>query len=251
MPNAMSAHSSGRVPRLYVTDALFAGGVVEFSSEQTHYLVNVRRLTLGSEVRVFNGRDGEWSGELSLIKRRACELTLVRRTREQGQSPDIHYLFAPLKKVRTDFIAQKVTELGVRSIRPVFTEFTQAERVNLGRLQSNAIEAAEQCGLLTIPEILEPITLEAMLEVVAGSDQIIFCDEAAAVADPIAALAGVGPGKISVLIGPEGGFSERERALLMSKSGVTAFSLGPRIMRADTAGIAALTLINAVHGDWR
>jgi 16S rRNA (uracil1498-N3)-methyltransferase len=173
------------------------------------------------------------------------------RTREQSAPVDLHYCFAPIKRARLDFVAQKATEMGVLLLQPVLTRFTQAERVKTERLRANAVEAAEQCGVLWVPEVAEPVSLERYLADRDPGRTLIFCDEAAPISDPIEALKAISDGPLAVLIGPEGGFSDEERTALRSAANVAAISLGPRIMRADTAGIAALALVQAVKGDWR
>jgi 16S rRNA (uracil1498-N3)-methyltransferase len=171
--------------------------------------------------------------------------------RAQAGGPDLHYLFAPLKRARLDYMVQKATELGVARLQPVITRHTVAERVNLERMRANVIEAAEQCGVLRVPDVVEPMPLKRALEGREAGRRLVFCDENAPVHDPIKALGGIGPGPLAVLIGPEGGFSEDEREMLCRLPGVVRLALGPRIMRADTAAVAALALANAVLGDWR
>jgi 16S rRNA (uracil1498-N3)-methyltransferase len=172
------------------------------------------------------------------------------RSVEPSQPPDLDYLFAPLKHARLDYMAQKATEMGVRRLRPVFTAHTVAGRVNVERLKANAVEAAEQCNLVSVPEVLPPEPLDDVLARWEPQRRLIFCDEAAPIADPLAALQGVPPGPLALLIGPEGGFSEAEAEALRKLPFVTAISLGPRVMRADTAAVAALALVQAVRGDW-
>ena len=237
--------------RLFVDAALAAGGAIRCTDEQANYLRNVLRLGEGAGLRVFNGRDGEWQARLSLSGKRGCSLEPIEQVRAQEDGPDIHYLFAPLKRARLDYMVQKATELGVARLQPVLTRHTVAERVNLDRMRSNVIEAAEQCGILRIPDIGEPERLERVLDRWEDSRPLIFCDEAADVRSPLDALGKVQTGPVGVLIGPEGGFSSDERALLMGKPFTVPVSLGPRIMRADTAAVAALALVNAVLGDWR
>jgi 16S rRNA (uracil1498-N3)-methyltransferase len=236
--------------RLYVEADLAQSGRIAATPEQANYLLNVLRARAGAEVRLFNGRDGEWAAELTDISKRGCTLALVGQTRPQVQGPDIDYLFAPLKRARLDYMVQKATEMGVRRLRPVITRHTIAERVNLERLRANAIEAAEQCGVLWVPEVLEPVKLEAALAGWDAARPLIFADEGAAIANPIAALRSLPRGPVAVLIGPEGGFHADERALLRAQPCTHPLSLGPRIMRADTAAVATLALVNAVLGDW-
>jgi 16S rRNA (uracil1498-N3)-methyltransferase len=255
MKRKANANFGGETPhaalRLHVEAGLFAAARVETAPQQAHYLGNVMRLTQGARVLLFNGRDGEWLAEIASIRRNDCELRVLERTREQTGGPDIHYLFAPLKKARLDYMVQKATELGVAAIRPVITRRTIAERVKLERMQANVIEAAEQCGVLRVPEVREPEKLEDVLKSWPSERSLIFADEAAEHASPIDALATVSGGPAALLIGPEGGFDETERQMLHALPFVHAISLGPRIMRADTAGVAALALMNAVLGDWK
>jgi 16S rRNA (uracil1498-N3)-methyltransferase len=238
--------------RLFVDAALAEGGRVELNREQANYLFNVLRLSDGARLLVFNGRDGEWRAVAHAAKKVAA-LTLEARTREQDFLPDVDYLFAPLKHARLDYMAQKAVEMGARRLRPVITRRTQASRINLERLRANAIEAAEQCGLLAIAEIVAEEKLDRVLDQWPADRLLIFCDEAADIADPIAALRHEGAGfeKFAVLIGPEGGFDETERARLRDVAPVARISLGPRVLRADTAAVAALTLVQAVLGDLR
>jgi 16S rRNA (uracil1498-N3)-methyltransferase len=237
--------------RLYVSADLRQDAVVALTRDQVNYLVNVLRLGDGAVVHIFNGRDGEWRASLVRQGRRDATLTVERLTRPQTAGPDIHYLFAPLKRARLDYMVQKATELGVARLAPVITRHTVAERVNLDRMRANVTEAAEQCGILRIPEVAAPATLAQALERWEPARRLVFCDESAPVQDPIRALEAVEPGPLAVLIGPEGGFAEDERALLLGLPCVVRLALGPRIMRADTAAVAALALVNAVLGDWR
>ena len=237
--------------RLFVEADLAEAATVACSGAQANYLRNVLRLKAGDGIIVFNGRDGEWRAEIAEAGKRGAALLVRAQVRPQEGGPDIDYLFAPLKRARLDYLVQKATEMGVARLRPVLTHRTVAERVNVERMRANAIEAAEQCGILRIPEVSEPEKLES---VVAGWDAarpLIFCDEASDERCPFTTLARLQPGPLALLIGPEGGFDESERALLSSKPFVTRISLGPRILRADTAAVAALALVNAVLGDWR
>ncbi len=228
-----------------------AGASVACSAEQANYLRNVLRLEGGDPILVFNGRDGEWRAELAEAGKRAAVLLVGAQVRGQEAGPDVDYLFAPLKRARLDYLVQKATEMGVARLKPVLTRRTTPERVNMQRMHANAVEAAEQCGILRIPELHAPAKLE---RVVADWDlgrPLLFCDEGAELGDPVAALAKLRPGPLALLVGPEGGFDETERDLLLSRPFVTRLSLGPRILRADTAAVAALALVNAVLGDWR
>ncbi len=247
---AMAIHDPNS-QRLYVTASLAAGTVIACDKEQSNYLANVLRLETGTQVLLFNGTDGEWTATLTSSGKRSCVLTVDAQTRTQAIGQDLHYLFAPLKRTRLDYMVQKAAELGVSVLRPVITRRTIAERVNIERMRANAIEAAEQCGILQVPAVAEPKRLEHALEAWDVSRRLIFCDEHAPVASPLAALHNVAPGPLAVLIGPEGGFAAEERAILMAKPFTVPVSLGPRIMRADTAAVAALALVNAVLGDWK
>ncbi|MDQ2084220.1 16S rRNA (uracil(1498)-N(3))-methyltransferase [Xanthobacteraceae bacterium Astr-EGSB] len=243
-----------RSPRLFVASPMAAGARLPLAAAQTHYLADVLRLKPASAVLVFNGRDGEWLARFEPEGRRTAYLTLEHQARPQPASADLHYLFAPLKRARLDYMVQKAVEMGATRLVPVMTRFTQAERVNTDRLRANAIEAAEQCGILVLPEIADPVPLTAAIAALEGDRLLVFCDESAEVADPIAALAArraAAPLPIAVLIGPEGGFAEEERALLLARSPGVRLALGPRILRADTAAVAALAVVQAALGDWR
>ena len=237
--------------RLYVDAPLSADERVLCTSAQANYLLNVMRLHTGDTILAFNGKDGEWLAELMVTRRTSCSLTVQTQTRAQTGGPDIHYLFAPLKKARLDYMVQKATEMGVAALWPVLTRRTVAERVNLERMRANAIEAAEQCGILRLPEVSEPEKLGAVLKTWPAGRALIFADEGAPLASPLEALAKVPKGPVALLIGPEGGFDDEERAMLCTHPFVHSMSLGPRVMRADTAAVAALALLNAVLGDWR
>lgn len=237
--------------RLFLGADLKRGASIACSRQQANYLRNVLRLAASDEILVFNGRDGEWRARLAEAGTRGCSLEPVEQVRPQEPGPDLDYLFAPLKRARVDYMVQKATEMGVARLRPVLTRHTIAQRVNLDRMRANVIEAAEQCGILRLPEVREADRFEA---VVAGWDPsrpLVFCDEAAEVKNPLAALSAVPRGPVAVLLGPEGGFSAGERALLLEKPYTLRLALGPRVMRADTAAVAALALVNAVIGDWR
>jgi 16S rRNA (uracil1498-N3)-methyltransferase len=240
-----------RAPRLYVRAPLAAGATVPLDRTQAHYLGTVLRLTPGERVVIFNGRDGEWSATLQTQKRTAT-LTVERGTRPQPAPADLHYLFAPLKAARLDYMVQKAVEMGVSVLQPVLTRHGQVTRINTDRMLANAIEAAEQCGLLSLPEIKPLAQLTDVLGAWEPERHLIFCDEDAEVRNPVATLAGLLPAApLALLIGPEGGFSAEERATLLDRPHVVRLSLGPRILRADTAAVAALAVIQAVVGDWR
>ncbi|MBR0696836.1 16S rRNA (uracil(1498)-N(3))-methyltransferase [Bradyrhizobium lablabi] len=240
-----------RAPRLFVDVPLGVGQTVELDRNQSNYLGNVLRLAAGDTVLAFNGRDGEWRAQIS-GRKRADTLTISAQTRAQDRLPDIAYVFAPLKHARLDYMVQKAVEMGAARLQPVLTRYTQVSRVNGDRMRGNVIEAAEQCGIISLAEVAEPVTLERFLSQRAPERLLVFCDEAAEVADPVQALqaAKVANAGIDVLIGPEGGFAEEERALLLHQPTILRLALGPRILRADTAGVAALALVQAALGDW-
>jgi 16S rRNA (uracil1498-N3)-methyltransferase len=240
-----------RQPRLFVDTALAAGETVALERSQSNYLGNVLRLAAGGTILVFNGRDGEWQASIS-GRKRPDSLTIVARTRPQDRLPDLAYVFAPLKHARLDYMVQKAVEMGASSLQPVLTRFTQVSRVNGERMRANVIEAAEQCGILSIADVAEPVTLDRYLSARKGQRLLVFCDEATVAENPITALRGglAAANGIDILIGPEGGFAEEERAVLLRQPQILRLSLGPRILRADTAGVAALALVQAVLGDW-
>jgi len=243
-------------PRLHVDADLAPGLSVALDKPQGHYLRNVLRLKAGETVLAFNGRDGEWRTELATSGRNAVNLAVAEQTRAQPDAPDLHYLFAPLKRTRLDYVVQKAVEMGASRIAPVLTRHSQAERVNLERMRANAIEAAEQCGILNVAEIVAAVPLAGAVASLGSDRVLIFCDEDAPVSDPLAALAAArrpaaaAAPPLAVLIGPEGGFAEDERAILLARGNVVRLSLGPRILRADTAAVAALALVQATLGDW-
>jgi 16S rRNA (uracil1498-N3)-methyltransferase len=240
-----------RTTRLYVDAPLAEGGVVMLDRGQTHYLTTVMRLSAGEGILVFNGRDGEWNAAIEGGKR-AATLRVGARTRPQTAAGDLHYLFAPLKSARLDYMVQKAVEMGVSRLQPVLTRHGQIGRVNLDRMRANAIEAAEQCGVLSLPDIAPPVALTNVLAAWKPDRYLVFCDEAAKIADPLRALAVVPPqSPLAVLIGPEGGFADDERLALLKLPNVIRLALGPRILRADTAAVAALALVQAAIGDWR
>jgi 16S rRNA (uracil1498-N3)-methyltransferase len=239
-----------RSPRLYVEATLEAGATVTLQRAQAHYLGTVLRLQAGERVLLFNARDGEWTATIA-GQRRPAALLIGTRTREQTAPSDLHYLFAPLKAARLDYVTQKAVEMGASLLQPVLTRHGQVARVNLERMRANAIEAAEQCGILSLPAVAEPVALDRLLAKRDAGRWLVFCDEDAAVANPVAALRVVPPSPLAVLIGPEGGFADDERAALLRQPNVVRLSLGPRILRADTAAVAALALVQAVIGDWR
>ncbi len=254
------------IPRLYIDAPLHAGLPAPLSAEQAHYLKNVLRRREGDAVRLFNGRDGEFAGTIAELGKKAGAVQLGEKTREQEAEPDLTLIFAPVKRGPLETIVQKAVEIGVARLQPVITERTAQPRLNIERLRAIAMEAAEQCGRLNVPSVDEPIKLAALLENWSGKGRLLFCDEAGddaqeewggregRAAPALDALKGVNSpadSPWSVLTGPEGGFSPEERRQLRAKPFVTPVTLGPRILRADTAAIAALVLWQAALGDWR
>ena len=240
-----------RTPRLFVAPALASGASLPLDKGQSNYLLNVLRFAPGDSVLVFNGQDGEWRAELQREGKKTVALSVVEQTRPQHGACDLHYLFAPLKHARLDYMVQKAVELGVSRLQPVTTRHTQAARVNVERMRANAIEAAEQCGILTIADTADAIALPKALDELTGGRVLIFCDEDAETRDPVTALSHIARGApLAVLVGPEGGFAEEERTLLLKHPAVVRLGLGPRILRADTAAVSALTLVQTVVGDW-
>jgi 16S rRNA (uracil1498-N3)-methyltransferase len=244
------ADGGGRI-RLFVTCDLAPGAEVALDEGQAHYLFTVMRLEAGARVAVFNGRDGEWLAEVAEAGRRGGRLAARERSRGQRRLPDLWLLFAPVKKARTDFIVEKAAELGAARIQPVFTRFTNAERLRLDRLRAHAVEAAEQCGETSVPEVGEPVKLAALLDGWDPGRRLMFCDESRESVPAHAALAASAPGPWAVLVGPEGGFAPEEAVHLRCLPFVTPVTLGPRTLRADTAAVAALTLWQSALGDWR
>jgi len=239
--------------RLYVADDLIVGASLEVRPDQAHYLVQVLRLDAGDQVLLFNGRDGEWAAEIIETGRKHARLKLLEQTRRQASQPDLMLIFAPVKKARIDFIAEKAAELGVGILQPVITAYTQMTRVNTSRLVANTIEAAEQTGRTTLVDVREPVPFDRWLDDWPGMRHIIFCDEscagssAHAMAERVAGLTG----PVAVVIGPEGGFSPAERDRLNAMAEAVAVSLGPNVLRADTAMVAALSVWQAVAGEWK
>jgi 16S rRNA (uracil1498-N3)-methyltransferase len=240
-----------RAPRLFVDAPLSPGKTIALERNQSNYLGNVLRLAAGESILVFNGRDGEWQAEIA-GRKRPDSLTVTAQTRPQDRLPDIAYVFAPLKHARLDYIVQKAVEMGASRLQPVLTRFTQVSRVNSERMRANVIEAAEQCGILSLAEVAEPVPLDRYVGQREAKRLLVFCDEAADIGNPLQALQQglAAPDGVDILIGPEGGFAEEERALLLRQPQILRLSLGPRILRADTAGVAALALVQAALGDW-
>ncbi|MGA7810399.1 16S rRNA (uracil(1498)-N(3))-methyltransferase [Bradyrhizobium sp.] len=240
-----------RAPRLFVDAALAPGETVALDRNRSNYLGNVLRLSAGQTILVFNGRDGEWRAAIA-GRKRPDQLVIAAQTRPQERKPDLRYLFAPLKHARLDYMVQKAVEMGASCLQPVLTRFTQVARVNGERMRANVIEAAEQCGILGLATVEDPVPLERFLQHRQTGRLLVFCDETADVTDPLKALqsAPAGSHGVDVLIGPEGGFAEEERTVLLRQPQTLRLSLGPRILRADTAAVAALTLVQASLGDW-
>jgi 16S rRNA (uracil1498-N3)-methyltransferase len=234
--------------RLYVEAALGEGARVAPDDGQAHYLLHVMRAKVGDRVSLFNGRDGEWLSRIAEAGKRGCTLECERLTAKQTEVPDLWLMFAPIKKTPADYLTQKATELGVRALQPVITRRTIVTRVNLERMRANAVEAAEQSGRLDVPEIREPLTFEKLLTVWPRERRILFCDEAGDTPPIAEALRGATEGPWAVFTGPEGGFDPAERAALRALPFVTPVSLGTRILRADTAALAALAVWQAVKG---
>jgi 16S rRNA (uracil1498-N3)-methyltransferase len=239
---------AGGLTRLYVTVDLGEGMTVPLAEGQVHYLLHVLRARAGQRLRLFNGRDGEWLAEIAATGKRGVTLTARSRTAPQAEVPELWLCFAPVKKTPADYLAQKATELGVSRLQPVFTRRTIVTRINQERLAANAIEASEQSGRLCVPQTGEPVTLEKLLASWPRERQLYFCDEGGD-ARPLAQVAA--PGPTAILTGPEGGFDPAERDLLREQSFVTPVTLGPRILRADTAALAALAIWQSAAGDWR
>jgi 16S rRNA (uracil1498-N3)-methyltransferase len=241
-----------RSPRLFVDAPLGEARTVALERDQSNYLGNVLRLGAGDTILVFNGRDGEWRASIA-GRKRPDSLTVESRTRPQDDLPDLAYVFAPLKHARLDYMVQKAVEMGASRLEPVLTRFTQVSRVNGERMRANVIEAAEQCGILSLATVADPVPLERYLANRDAERLLVFCDEAAEVADPLEALKAdrAAADGIDVLIGPEGGFAEEERALILRQPRTLRLALGPRILRADTAAVAALALVQAALGDWQ
>lgn len=238
-------------PRLFLEEDLVRGGVLTLEGPRAHYLRDVLRLGVGADVLLFNGRDGEWQAKVTAMAKRSLDLSLEMQTRPQGAEPDLWLCFAPVKKARIDFIAEKATELGVSALVPIITRRTNVERVNVERLRANAVEAAEQTERLTVPEVREPVSLEQVLKTWPATRRLLIADETGGGRPILDALSEATPGPWAVLIGPEGGFTREELDHIAALPGVLPVGLGPRILRADTAAIAALACLQAAIGDWR
>lgn len=236
--------------RLFVKHDLSKDKSLEATREQSNYLLNVLRMKNEDEILVFNGRDGEWRAKIDVTGRKKCNLVPMAQIRSQPKEPSLIYCFAPLKQARLDYMIQKAVEMGAGVLQPVITQYTQVRSINEKRLLSNSIEAVEQCGILSIPKIASLIALKKLLNTFDEQTLLIFCDEEAHDANPLIELAAHKPDKLAVLIGPEGGFSEDERQYLEARQNVIKLGLGPRILRADTAAVAALAIVQANLGDW-
>lgn len=239
-----------KLQRLYLPHDLGPGLVLEADRAQSHYLAHVLRMEPGRELLVFNGRDGEWSASVASVGKKAVSLRVDTLARAQPATPDLVYAFAPLKVGRMDYLVQKAVEMGAGVLQPVVTQHTQMTRPSTDKIAANVIEAAEQCGVLAIPDVRDPVKLERLLADWPKDRRLIFCDEDADTNNPMAALGAVAERRLGLLVGPEGGFSDDERRMLRALPFVTAIPLGPRILRADTAAVAALAVIQATIGDW-
>lgn len=240
-----------RMQRLFVPQAMQANGEVEPDPQQTHYLLNVLRMQPGAQLLIFNGVDGEWLASLAEAGKKRVRLSLMTQVRPQPTQSDLVYCFAPLKQGRLDYMVQKAVEMGAGVLQPVLTQHTQMSNVGIDRIRANVIEAAEQCGILAIPAVREVVKLDRLIWEWEAGRRLIFCDEGAETNNPVPALQGIAEQKLGLLIGPEGGFSDEERQQLRALPYVTPIPLGPRILRADTAAVAAMAVIQATIGDWR
>lgn len=239
-----------KLQRLYLDEDLQEGKRLQPNPHQAHYLRNVLRKRQGEELLIFNGRDGEWRASIAAIDKKAVILAIVRQERLQPPPSNLIYCFAPLKHGRLDYMIQKAVEMGASHLIPVKTDFTQVQHLNPDRIDANIIEAAEQCGILNLP-CCEPLqTLDQLLDRWQGERHLFFCDETESTHNPLPLLFNTTKTALAILVGPEGGFSDNERSKLRSKPFVTPIPLGPRILRADTAAVAALVLIGATLGDW-
>ena len=239
-----------KMQRLFCDLPLKSGATIPPTAEQMHYLVNVLRLGEGEEILVFNGCDGEWRARVVPKGRKSVELSAVSLERPQPQPLDLVFCFAPLKAGRLDYLVQKAVEMGAGVIQPVITHHTQVTKLGTRRLAANIIEAAEQCGVLSIPRLAEPTKFDALLSGWNSDRRLVFCDEAEQTNNPLDVLSNMEKEPLGLIIGPEGGFSESERQQLRQLPFVVPIPLGPRILRADTAAVAALAIVQATIGDW-
>jgi 16S rRNA (uracil1498-N3)-methyltransferase len=238
--------------RLFIDQPLAAGAETALTRDQANYLLNVLRMKPGGALLVFNGRDGEWQAEVASADRKRATGIIKEQTRPQPAPSPVTLAFAPLKQARLDYMVQKAVEMGAGRLLPVQTQRTQVEVKNADRLRANIIEAAEQCGVLAVPELLAEVKLARLPDALETAAPIIFCDEMADVADPAAVLSKLPKAAaVAVLIGPEGGFTAEERAMVAAWPNAIPISLGPRILRADTAAVAALAAVQMAAGDWR
>lgn len=244
---ATPAWPPSSLPRLFVDQPLSAGLDLTVDGGPANYLANVLRLSAGAEVKLFDDRSGEWLARIEEAGRKRVRLTLTGHLRPREEVPDLWLLFAPLKRAPVDWLVEKATELGIARLVPVITQRTVAERVNLGRLRANTVEAAEQCDRTSLPQLAEPVKLPALLKEWPKGRTLLFADETGGA--PLAEAAGAGPA--AILIGPEGGFTDEERALIRAVPCARAVALGPRILRAETAALAAITIWMAAAGDWQ
>ena len=234
--------------RLFVDHTLGEAQSVPLNKDQAHYIFSVMRKSIGETILIFDGNNGEWEASIEEISKKSGVLFCIKQTKPQIMPPDLWLFFSPLKKVRTDFIVEKATELGVAKIIPVQTEHTNADRVKLSRLSAHAIEAAEQCGGTYIPKIEELQKINEVLENFPPDRRLLFCDEKLQASE--VNLENLKKGKWAILVGPEGGFSEIERNYLRGLKFTFSISLGPRILRADTAAVTAISLWKNYLGDW-
>lgn len=239
-----------KMQRLFVQDDLAVGGTIALGREQSHYLGNVLRMREGGEVLLFNGRHGEWLARIAALEKKAVSLAVVEQARPQPPAPDLVYAFAPIKAGRLDYLIQKAVEMGAGVLQPVQTHHTQLSRIGRERLEANALEAAEQCGILALPPVRDMVKFDRFIADWEPGRRLIFCDEASGTNNPVPVLGTIEERRLGLLVGPEGGFSEAERRQLHALPFVTAIPLGPRILRADTAAVAALAVIQATIGDW-
>ncbi len=236
--------------RLFTNENLSKGQIISLSRDQSHYLSSVMRQKTGYEISLFNGFNGQWSGQISLAARKQINITLTEQTRKQTPQPNATLCFALIKNTPLNNIVQKATELGVSTLQPIITDYTAISKINLDRLKANAIEASEQCGRLTVPEILPVIKLDELIKSATNERITLLCNESGQGEPAISALQKLESGAFSVIIGPEGGFSKREFELMQTSPYITSITMGPRILRADTAAIAALTCCMSILGDW-
>jgi 16S rRNA (uracil1498-N3)-methyltransferase len=250
LAHSRTMRANYKMQRLFVAEDLATSAEFDADQQQSHYLQHVLRLGEGAEILLFNGRDGEWSASVVARTKKAVRLKVLAPQRPQPALPDLVYCFAPLKQGRLDYLVQKAVEMGAGVLQPVITQHTQVVKPSIDRLRANVIEAAEQCGILAVPEVREARKLEHLLTSWDNERRLIFCDEDASTNNPLTALQTIGKTKLGLLVGPEGGFSDDERKMLRALPFVTAIPLGPRILRADTAAVAALAVIQATIGDW-